>query len=609
MACEVKVIEDSISPHTGQRLTTLQLRYWRAIHAEFMTHRSFCLAGDSRLDFELPVGDRNGKRRVYSMTIKEFVDRWYSGSKEHTSSRHNGKYLTLPSRSYYTAREIAVELGFRNATNLNNACRIGKVRGAEKQAGQWVAPAESWEEYRNSGGTRSFSLKPRLTKMKIRQLNESTNEVQTSTVVNAQYSGKKPVYDIKTKNYKVGGSQDHLIYTQRGWVRIADIVVGVDSIATYKYGTGANLDPYKRIDGKWVSSWTNSIRDAVADRQHGKCFHSGADLGTNFHIHHVIPRHQRPDLAFDLDNVIAVTPDAHKELHGVQGWQVGVPLQSGFELVEAKEFRGEEDTYDLEIAGEYPNFFANGVVVHNSRNASSSRAIPINTFLKQVWNDPAGPIHWGINKPGMQANEELRGFKRWIAQKTWNFTGKMVCSVVWLANKVLKPHKQTFNRLLEPWQYISVVVTATEWDNFFELRNHRDAQPEIKELAIAMWKAMQDSKPVGRMHHLPYVADWERREYPIPVCYKLSTARCARVSYLTHDGNAPDPDKDIQLHDRLVAARPIHASPTEHCAEATIEVGFNKNFHCWKQYRVDVEQAVADGTIKHRYTNPYNLPH
>lgn len=232
-----------------------------------------------------------------------------------------------------------------------------------------------------------------------------------------------------------------------------------------------------------------------------------------------------------------------------------------------------------------------------SRNASSSRAIPIITFLKQVWNDPAGPCHWGANNPGMQAKSELTGFKLWFAKQAWKWSGRLMCGIVWAVNKVSKPHKQTFNRLLEPWQYISVIVTATEWDNFFELRNHKDAQPEIRELAIAMLDALENSQAVYREYHIPYITYEEEQAYidgklDLQTLQKLSTARCARVSYLTHDGLAPVIHKDIQLHDQLVVATPIHASPTEHQATAVSDDLFHKNFRGWIQYRADVEERL-----------------
>jgi len=229
-----------------------------------------------------------------------------------------------------------------------------------------------------------------------------------------------------------------------------------------------------------------------------------------------------------------------------------------------------------------------------SRNASSSRAIPINTFLRQVWSNPAGPIHWGANQPGMKARSELTGFKKWFAQKSWNLAGKLVCGVVWTVNKIAKPHKQTFNRMLEPWQYISVIVTATEWDNFFELRNHPDAQPEIRELACAMLGALENSTPVARLVHLPYVTEEERNTLDPETLFKISTARCARVSYLTHDGQTPSLEKDVKLHDALVGSRPIHASPTEHQAIAMHNGSFYKNLRGWQPYRTLVEQKIKN---------------
>ena len=117
-----------------------------------------------------------------------------------------------------------------------------------------------------------------------------------------------------------------------------------------------------------------------------------------------------------------------------------------------------------------------------SRNASSSRAIPVMKMLRQVWDDPAGPVHWGANQAGMQAHAELDGLRRKLSQAIWKWSGRAMCVAAWSMTKI-GLHKQVANRLLEPWQYINVVLTATEFDNWFDLRDHPDAQPEIQELA------------------------------------------------------------------------------------------------------------------------------
>jgi hypothetical protein len=226
-----------------------------------------------------------------------------------------------------------------------------------------------------------------------------------------------------------------------------------------------------------------------------------------------------------------------------------------------------------------------------SRNASSSRAIPVKTMLKQVWNDPAIPVHWGANQPGMQARKHLEDFKLWAAQAAWIFAARLMCIIAWIMIQI-GLHKQIANRILEPWQFIHVIVTATDWDNFFLLRDHPDAQPEIRVLAAEIRYWMGHSTPqelqVGE-YHLPYISDEDFQLNSLADCIKMSVARCARVSYLTHDGKKPSKEKDIKLHDDLVVAEPIHASPSEHQATPAREDGYYKNFNGWVQYRSFVE--------------------
>lgn len=247
----------------------------------------------------------------------------------------------------------------------------------------------------------------------------------------------------------------------------------------------------------------------------------------------------------------------------------------------------------------YQRFIHSELMTHRvfSRNASSSRAIPVATTLKQVWNDPAGPIHWGANQSGMQANKELTGVRRWLAQQLFYTAGKVMCMFAYGMVKV-GLHKQVANRILEPWQYIHVVVSATETDNFFELRDHKDAQPEFQDLAKKMKASMDASVPrklsTGEWH-LPYIRDNERVISP-DILKRVSAARTARVSYLTHDGKIPIIVDDLKLHERLVGSAPIHASPTEHPAMA---IGgkegkkMHKNFRGWYQYRNEVEDRIA----------------
>lgn len=251
-----------------------------------------------------------------------------------------------------------------------------------------------------------------------------------------------------------------------------------------------------------------------------------------------------------------------------------------------------------------------------SRNASSSRAIPVAKMLEMVRNEPAMPIHWGKNQPGMQANEQLEGVDLERAKELWLNAAEMAATQASLM-MAIGLHKQVANRILEPFQYISVIVTATQWQNFFELRAHPDAQPEIHELAIRMREAMDASTPKLLKQgewHLPYISQEEREMYFEKVLCQMSAARCARVSYLTHSGEKPDQEKDILLYERLIESKPMHASPVEHQATpdtrdrevvdfggGTYDFDWNSphlhgNFVGWKQFRklleLQSEQAV-----------------
>lgn len=230
-----------------------------------------------------------------------------------------------------------------------------------------------------------------------------------------------------------------------------------------------------------------------------------------------------------------------------------------------------------------------------SRNFSSSRAIPTQKLLEQVRNDPALPVHWGKNQPGMQAAEELEGLNKENAKDVWRMAYTAACGYARMLSEI-GAHKQIVNRVIEPYLWANGIVTSTEWDNWFELRAHEDAQPEIHELALRMREAMDASTPKSLKQsewHLPYVSDEERQTMETSLLQKISAARCCRVSYLKHDGTTPNVEEDLNLFDRLAGAVPLHASPLEHQAtpmqNTTLSSG---NFFGWTQYRKLWEREI-----------------
>ncbi len=232
----------------------------------------------------------------------------------------------------------------------------------------------------------------------------------------------------------------------------------------------------------------------------------------------------------------------------------------------------------------YPRFIHAEFMTHRmfSRNAASSRAIPTRKMIKMVENDPAMPVYWGKNKRGMSANEEIETKEE--AKSIW--LDARTCAVEY-AKFLHKEglHKQIVNRVLEPWKYITVICTATQWSNFFGLRRHEDAQPEIHHLADMMYKAQKMSKPQERIWHIPYIQE-DEQDLSTDIKCEIGTARCARVSYLTHNGKR-DIEKDRTLYQRLLTGGDYgHWSPFEHVARGADRKNYKSgNFVGWEQYR------------------------
>lgn len=226
-----------------------------------------------------------------------------------------------------------------------------------------------------------------------------------------------------------------------------------------------------------------------------------------------------------------------------------------------------------------------------SRNAQSSRACPTEKLIDEVMNNPVIPVSWGANQSGMVAEKDLDEESAEEAKSMWlRFRDD---SVHWArAFAQLGLHKQLTNRVLEPFRHVTVVITATEWENFFKLRLHETAQPEIQELARQIKEAIDHSEPEKLWWgdwHTPFA----KEDVVTPVSMILSTrlqtsvAACARCSYNNLDGSNRSVEKDRALHDQLFEDG--HWSPFEHAAKAA--PGQYANFIGWKSYREKIKST------------------
>jgi thymidylate synthase ThyX len=263
------------------------------------------------------------------------------------------------------------------------------------------------------------------------------------------------------------------------------------------------------------------------------------------------------------------------------------------------------------LALRYPRWIHAEFMTHRlfSRNASSSRAVPSRRLgaLEREY-----PLWWGANVPGMQAGAQLSDVQAAKARAVWErMADACAAGVAELAEIGL--HKQWANRPLEWFTSISVLASATAFDNFFGVRWHPDAQPEIQELARQMYAAMRFGTPRALQPgewHLPYVSAEEAQALGLDVARRCSAARCARVSYLNHDGSSPNVEKDLATFAKLAGdpdgpPQPLHASPMEHQAtpdrlldparaDSWEHPSQHANYRGWRQFRKMIPRERID---------------
>lgn len=233
----------------------------------------------------------------------------------------------------------------------------------------------------------------------------------------------------------------------------------------------------------------------------------------------------------------------------------------------------------LEI--EYPRFILAELNTHRmlSKNSASSRAIPVKTMHEHILQNPAVPVYWGVNQPGMQAKQELDETTKDQAYQVWQQAMEYAVYKAKILSDELKVHKQIANRITEPWMQMKTVISGTEWANFFWLRAHADAQPEIRTLAEQMQQAIDNSTPQllkSGEWHVPYVTT-ERDPTTNSLVYfdsagnvinsaqarVVSASCCAQVSYRKNDASY---EKALKIYNQLIESEPCHASPVEHQA-------------------------------------------
>lgn len=220
-----------------------------------------------------------------------------------------------------------------------------------------------------------------------------------------------------------------------------------------------------------------------------------------------------------------------------------------------------------------------------SRNSASSRAIPLERQIERLVTEPAYPVKWASERPGMQGGDEIDDVE--IAKILWREARE---NAIGYARRLrtLGVHKSIINRLLEPFMWHTVIVTSSEWENFFGLRCHELAQPEIRVAAEMMRDAYQSSCP-EELDYGQWHAPYSDGTGDLRTSLMTSVARCAWVSTMSHDGDKSW-DAIERMWERLTSAVPMHASPLEHQC-TPFKNGAPGNLRGWAQLRHKVERG------------------
>lgn len=256
------------------------------------------------------------------------------------------------------------------------------------------------------------------------------------------------------------------------------------------------------------------------------------------------------------------------------------------------------------VLATYPAIAHEHMLTHRvlSRSTSSIRAIPTMMLIEDTRRDPFIPAEFRRNRPGMQPGEVMTGEDHEWARVEWIRAARNACDrAEGLARRGV--HKEHAGRLLGPFLWRTVIITATEWANLFNLRTDGDAQVEIRTIVGMIRDAMvaNTPRPVAMGDwHLPMVGDGEHAD-PSTDWARVSAGRCARVSYRRHLIHR-EPGEDVALARTLVERG--HMGPLEHVAtpiggDRTVRdaLAFHGNLRGWVQLRKMIPgEAVFRGT-------------
>jgi thymidylate synthase ThyX len=378
------------------------------IARQWIRHRSACLAGDARLIFDLPGGETRGRRHHHSVAIGKFHRLWHEGT-QHPLAKKKPAYLErVDCDREYTIPQLALLVDRREET-LRNYVRDGALAARRTPSSEPREPTifvsgRSWQEFATKQHTARVDMKPRLQKMKLRSCDEQTGEIIHTNVVDIWESGVKSVFRVTLANGRsLKMSKDHRCLTRDGWLTLEEATglrvnddggvswrdhapdFSVNGVPAYQDEAWLKARRAEGLDVTQIAARAGTSYHTI--RKYLGKFRLGFSATEKATLSGLKQRGSRRTLAKPREFTEAWREKVRSARSGTASsfWKGGVTperakrlpratkLVRSFSKVVKIELVGEEMTYDVEVAGPYHNFVADGFIVHNSVNEYSGR--------------------------------------------------------------------------------------------------------------------------------------------------------------------------------------------------------------------------------------------
>lgn len=477
---------------------------------QWIRHRTACLAGDALLYFDLPGAEKRGRRQRYNVSIADFHRMWTKGT-EHPTAKKKPLYISRIDPDHeYTIPELARRVGRREET-LREYVRSGalesrRVVPTSPRAPSIFVPGRAWHAFALRQPTVRVDMRGRLSSMRLRSCDEQTGEITHTKVADVWESGVKPVFRVTLENgYSLKMSKDHRCLTERGWLTLAE-ATGLRRSerggVTWRSDAPAfsvNGAPAYR-DREWLSARRAeglSI-DEIAARA-GISYHSVRKYLKLYGLSYsprekarlagLAQRGQRRTSRARR----ALTPEHLEILRRARSgpasnfWKGGMStrLVRQFSKVARIEYVGDEMTYDLEVAGPYHNFVANGFVVHNSVNEYSGR-YSLMPMLFYTPSEQQLQTQSAKNNQG-RSGQSVPAEKYAEATARWNEVRRLSQSAYeWMTTQEMARELARIDLPLSTYTQWYWKIDLHNLQHFLKLRVDSHAQWEIQEYGRVM---------------------------------------------------------------------------------------------------------------------------